>query len=332
MSSFDDRQRPTAGFLRGIDRAAFAVGLADCDCARPVSTSICRAPAPFASALAVQPPATRSELYWLARISLTHRHGDLDLVRPGVRRGVRRHAPACLTRTAGATQRLLPGAGSDDQFAPLPRGRDDIADGGGLPWATLPPVTGTGDDVESSLTVPERLPSNLAGLADTPFEQLSARRARPAGRVARDCLYQLAGPPHPTAAACGGRALRRPARHNGALAPKWLGAGARGAHSARVPAAAGRDGVRREPVDAGTCRGVHAPDACCGAVRRRRGVRLCYQPDAAHLGLGASVGGGRDRARRPPRSSIVSVGLALRRTSTRSCDRGMAACSAVPWS
>jgi uncharacterized protein with von Willebrand factor type A (vWA) domain len=47
-------------------------------------------------------------------------------------------------------------------------------DGGGLPWATLPTAVGVADDDEPPVGMPERLPSNLAGIAQTPFEDLSA--------------------------------------------------------------------------------------------------------------------------------------------------------------
>jgi uncharacterized protein with von Willebrand factor type A (vWA) domain len=172
MSSSDDRQLPTAGLLRGIDRAAFALGLALRLRKAGVDVDLPSA-GTLASALAAQPPSTRSELYWLARISLTHRHSDLELfdrVFAAAFDGMGLAADPHGRRTSDAA----PPAGSDDRFAPLPGGRDDSQDGGGLPWATLPPVTGTSDDDEPALIVPERLPSNLVGLADTPFEQLSA--------------------------------------------------------------------------------------------------------------------------------------------------------------
>jgi hypothetical protein len=158
--------------LRGIDRAAFALGLALRLRAAGVDVDL-PSTGTLASALAAQPPATRSELYWLARISLTHRHSDLDVfdrVFAAAFDGMGLDADPHSRRNSDAS----PPTGSDDQFAPLPGGRDDIEDGGGLPWATLPAVTGASEDAESSLTVPERLPSNLVGLADTPFEKLSA--------------------------------------------------------------------------------------------------------------------------------------------------------------
>jgi uncharacterized protein len=165
--------------LRGVDRAAFAVGLTLRLRAAGVDVDLPSA-GTFARALAAQPPLTRSELYWLARISLTHRHGDLDSfdrVFTAAFDGMGLEADPHSRRSSDAS----PPPNSDDKFAPLPRGRDDIQDGGGLPWATLPPIIGASEDTESSLNVPERLPSNLVGLAETPFEQLSAHELEELG-------------------------------------------------------------------------------------------------------------------------------------------------------
>jgi uncharacterized protein with von Willebrand factor type A (vWA) domain len=165
--------------LHGVDRAAFAVGLTMRLRAARVDVDLPSA-GTFASALAAQPPATRSELYWLARITLTHRHSDVEMfdrVFTAAFDGMGLDADPHSRRSSDATS----STGSDDRFAPLPRGRDDIQDGGGLPWATLPPITGASEDSSSSLTVPERLPSNLVGLAETPFEALSAHELEQLG-------------------------------------------------------------------------------------------------------------------------------------------------------
>ncbi len=157
--------------LRGVDRAAFAVGLTMRLRAAGVDVDLPSA-GTFSSALAAQPPSTRSELYWLARISLTHRHSDIEMfdrVFAAAFDGMGLDADPHSRRSPDAS----PTKGPDDRFAPLPRGRDDIEDGGGLPWATLPPISGASEDTASLLAVPERLPSNLVGLAETPFEELS---------------------------------------------------------------------------------------------------------------------------------------------------------------
>ncbi len=158
--------------ISGVDRAAFAVAFADRLRTAGVDVGL-PAASTFARALAAQPPSTRTSLYWLARVSLTHRHSDaeaFDRVFAAVFDDAglnldphsRRRTP---TRSRGADERFAAVSGDDNTL---------YQDGGGLPWATLPAVVGVADDDPSPLGVPERLPSNLAGLADTPFEDLSA--------------------------------------------------------------------------------------------------------------------------------------------------------------
>jgi uncharacterized protein with von Willebrand factor type A (vWA) domain len=158
--------------LGGVDRAAFAVAFADRLRTAGVDVGL-PAASTFARALAAQPPSTRSALYWSARVSLTHRHGDVeafDRVFAAVFDDAglhldphaRRRAP---TRARADNDRYAAAAGDDNVL---------YQDGGGLPWATLPAVVGVVNDDQSPLGIPERLPSNLAGLAETPFEDLSA--------------------------------------------------------------------------------------------------------------------------------------------------------------
>ena len=166
---------PAAGhatLLSGVDRAAFAVAFADRLRSAGVDVGL-PAASTFARALAAQPPSTRSALYWLARVTLTHRHGDVeafDRVFAAVFDHAGLHLDPHSRRQASARSRA-----DDDRFAPA--SGDGVAlnqDGGGLPWATLPAVVGVADDDLSPLGIPERLPSNLAGIAETPFEELSA--------------------------------------------------------------------------------------------------------------------------------------------------------------
>jgi uncharacterized protein len=162
----------TATLLSGVDRAAFAVAFADRLRSAGVDVGL-PAASTFARALAAQPPSTRSALYWLARVTLTHRHSDVDAF-DRVFAAVFDHAGLNLDphsrRQAPARSRA-----DDDRFVPA-SGDDGVLsqDGGGLPWATLPAVVGVADDELSPVGIPERLPSNLAGIADTPFEDLSA--------------------------------------------------------------------------------------------------------------------------------------------------------------
>jgi uncharacterized protein with von Willebrand factor type A (vWA) domain len=56
------------------------------------------------------------------------------------------------------------------------------SEGGGLPWVTLPPAVSPSEDSDSSAGVPQRLPSELEGLADLPFEQLGDKEMELLGR------------------------------------------------------------------------------------------------------------------------------------------------------
>jgi uncharacterized protein len=60
----------------------------------------------------------------------------------------------------------------DNANAGVPAVASTEQEGGGLPWVTLPTVTGTAAESTTELTVPDRLPSRLEGLLDTPFDEL----------------------------------------------------------------------------------------------------------------------------------------------------------------
>ena len=158
--------------LRGIDRAAFAVALATRLRSRgsPVGFTAIE---DLVRALRAVSPDSRSRLYWVCRISLVRRHPELEVF-DAVFAAV--FDDAVLEMDPHARRRPLPGAGGDDQLVPVPGKAHDDADGAGLPWATLPAVTATADASDSAFAVPERLPAEVAGLADTPFEQLSPPR------------------------------------------------------------------------------------------------------------------------------------------------------------
>ncbi|RSM58521.1 CoxE [Actinoplanes sp. ATCC 53533] len=146
---------------RGVDRAAFAVGLGG---------RLRRAGVPvgltdvddFVRALAVCPPLTRDRLYWTARVSLVRREADLAAF-DRVFGGVFAEAVVAAPRR-GAGPR-------GDSFVSLPAA-EGSPDGGGLPWATLPPVVADAAESAAERSVPERRPSALAALAGRPFEEL----------------------------------------------------------------------------------------------------------------------------------------------------------------
>ncbi|TDO42216.1 hypothetical protein C8E87_5982 [Paractinoplanes brasiliensis] len=153
--------------LRGADRAGFAVALADRLRHVGVPAGLTET-GDFVHALEVSPPLTVDALYWTARISLVRNLSHLaafDRVFAAVFAGA---PPLPLTRaaTAPAARR------ADDVQVPVPAGADEVADGGGLPWATLPPVVAPAEPTGAGPKVPERRPSALAAAAELPFEDL----------------------------------------------------------------------------------------------------------------------------------------------------------------
>ena len=168
--------------LRGIDRASFAVALAARLSARGVVVGA-TAIGDFVRALEAAPPDARSRLYWTARITLVRRHADLAAF-DAVFAAVFNDAVLDIDPHARRSPLATPMAGpEDDSYAsvPGPASADDET-GSGLPWVTLPPTVGEADDSDSLFAVPERLPSEVAGLADVPFEQLSPAQVEMLGR------------------------------------------------------------------------------------------------------------------------------------------------------
>lgn len=127
----------------------------------------------FTRGLTVCPPASRSSLYWVARVSLVQRWADLpvfDAVFAAVfSEAVLPVDPHARRDPAG------PRAGDDDAYVSVPASTGLEEAGVGLPWATLPTVIGTEEECDTELGVPERLPSDLEALAEVPFEELDAR-------------------------------------------------------------------------------------------------------------------------------------------------------------
>lgn len=166
------------GVLRGVDRAALAVSLADRlrRAGMPVDLT---AVGDLLGALREHTPADRAELYWVTRITLVRRHEDLgtfDAVFAAV------FADAVLPMDPHARRRPLPAGRPDDRYAPVPRPDAESDQGNGLPWTTLPAITGPADGVTEGPAVPLRLPTDVAGAAETPFEDLSAHQLALLGR------------------------------------------------------------------------------------------------------------------------------------------------------
>jgi uncharacterized protein len=161
--------------LPGIDRAAFATALATRLRARGVQVGF---PEDFARALGVAPPPDRGSLYWTARTTLVRRHADLaafDAVFAAVFDGAVGLDPHSRRDPTDA-----PSTG--DTHVPVPDRDPAAGPAGGLPWATLPPAVDAAEDTDSPIGFPQRLPSDLAALADVPFERLTPAQLAELGR------------------------------------------------------------------------------------------------------------------------------------------------------
>ncbi|MBN9609201.1 MAG: hypothetical protein BGO26_03955 [Actinobacteria bacterium 69-20] len=170
MTGLSDLAGP--GLLRGVDRAALAVSLADRLRRAGVAVDL-TAVADLIGTLQAHTPADRDELYWAARITLMRRHADLpafDAVFAAV------FADAVLPMDPHARRRPLPAGRPEDRYAPVPREDADPEQGTGLPWTTLPAITGPADPAPEAPAVPLRLPADVAGSTETPFEELSERQ------------------------------------------------------------------------------------------------------------------------------------------------------------
>ncbi|WP_204358328.1 VWA domain-containing protein [Streptosporangium sp. 'caverna'] len=175
----------SSALLPGVDRAAFAVALAVRLRQRGVPVGF-TAIENFVRALAVSPPDSLPRLYWTARISLVRQRSEIDVfdaVFAAVFGGV------ALALDPHARRRpRTPVGGDDDAFASLPANSTDQQQGDALPWVTLPPVVADAEESDSSLAVPERLPSDVSGLAEVPFEHLDAREMELLGTWLRSAV------------------------------------------------------------------------------------------------------------------------------------------------
>ena len=200
----DDGRGP-GPLLPGVDRAAFAVALAQRLRDAGVPVSLTALPA-FTDALAVAPPTQVGRLYWLARLTLVDRHEDIALFDRVFRAAfgdavlaVDPHAGAGARRPRVATASAGPRAGE--------RGPVGAAPDPALPWHTLPRISADDDDATDRRSLPEPLPSAVARIADTPLDELDAASwqcsaagsrtrhpaGRPAGAAACRCARPVAG-------------------------------------------------------------------------------------------------------------------------------------------
>ena len=157
--------------LRGVDRASFATAFAVRLRQNGVPVGLTGIE-DFTRALVASPPESMSRLYWAARIALVRQQSELAAF-DAVFEAVFAQADFLTNQPVRRAPGLSPTP--EDAFLSVPKTADDQSEDSGLPWVTLPPVVASSEDSDSSTGVPERLPSELEGLADLPFEQLSER-------------------------------------------------------------------------------------------------------------------------------------------------------------
>jgi uncharacterized protein with von Willebrand factor type A (vWA) domain len=164
--------------LRGVDRASFATAFAVRLRQQSVPVGLTGIE-DFTRALVASPPDSKSRLYWTARIALVRRRSELAAF-DAVFEAVFANATFSIDPHARRAQGQSPVR--EDALVSVPSVAAAPTPGDGLPWATLPPVVSTSEDSDSDTNVPERLPSELQGLADLPFEQLTEREMELLGR------------------------------------------------------------------------------------------------------------------------------------------------------
>lgn len=165
----------TPYLLRGVDIAAFAVALVDRLHNDGVTVSA-SGPAGFVDVLRHDWPATRTQLYWAARLTLVNRVEDIapfdavfDAVFADAVLGV---DPPGLKRSLGTTAAAEPGV----------PGRQETVAEGGLPWSTRPASVTATDPHDGDVGIPDTLPSRIVAHADEPFDQFDPDELRLLGR------------------------------------------------------------------------------------------------------------------------------------------------------
>lgn len=164
-------QPPTV--LGTIDRASFAAALAARLRAAGVPVGFSRTEL-FVRGITAVPPATRARLRAVARTTLVSDQRDLarfDEVFSAVFDDAVLALDPASRRNAGRVD-----SPDDDRLLPIRADGPDDVEAGGLPWATLPSVSASSGDEVTDLFLPERLPSELAAIADTPFDELDPRQ------------------------------------------------------------------------------------------------------------------------------------------------------------
>jgi uncharacterized protein with von Willebrand factor type A (vWA) domain len=161
--------QPLPLLMRGVDRASFATAFAVLLRQHGVQVGLTGIEN-FTSALVASPPDSMSRLYWAARITLVRKHSELAAFEAAFTM-VFAQGAFLLEPPARPAQGTSPDP--EDAFLSVPRATGDPHEDTGLPWVSMPKVVSSAQDSNSDTGVPERLPSQLEGLADLPFEQLS---------------------------------------------------------------------------------------------------------------------------------------------------------------
>ena len=154
----------SAVLLRGVDLAAFAAALSHRLRTGGVVVSA-SGPGCFVAAFRELRPASRSRLYWVARLPLDNRAEDLPVFDAIF--------AAVFDDAVLPTDPVSRGAGqgkSAEQSPSARRRRSGGPPAEGLPWATRPPVSSAGSSPPDPDVVPEALPSRIAARAGESFD------------------------------------------------------------------------------------------------------------------------------------------------------------------
>ncbi len=275
--------------LRGVDVSAFAVALVAKLRGGGVVVSA-DGPATLVQAMRHIAPQSRTALYWAARLTLVNRAEDLpafDAVFDAI------FADAVLGLDPPALKR-----GPRPPAAPAPGvagGDSGSSDGGGLPWTTLPTSISAAEFAETSIAVPDTLPSRLVARADEPFDRFDEDDLRRIGTWLEQLSTRwprrrtMRREVHRRGKRIDVRESMRSSRTTG-----WEVLRLARARSAQSTPPGGA-GVRCQPFDAAVFGDIPASHARSGGAPERhssRGFRILDLADQADAGVVASVGGG----------------------------------------
>ena len=133
----------------------------------------------LAEALAAAPPDRVRSLYWLARLTLVNRQHDIEVL-DRVFGAAFQDAVLAVdphARRSGAE----PAGDVEDSLTSLPGSPGEEGETADLPWHTLPRIRAS-DDQAADRSLPELLPSAVARIADTPFDELDEHELALLGR------------------------------------------------------------------------------------------------------------------------------------------------------